>query len=306
MTQAKHGRSRAVLGLAAFGASVVAAVLWWVLARAPVEPSATAPSSVNPTVASPSLPQPSGTAATPPQSPVAPQTPLEATQQLKAGSDPSMSLSATSPSSVLKLGRDALRLSLTSGEPGYAYVFGYRDGGDAIELLQPIDMGGEFRIEAMRATDLTQTSWSTTAPVAGNWRLFVMLSRHRRDLQAAGWHDQEKHIVRTFGPGDRTTTSVLGHPVCAPGSGECDPAYAIQELAVTVTPMEAAEITANPAAAQPEKAPVRAPPKVGPPRPDHRAESPGDNAACALVLQQLSLGDSSPELMERVKALKCR
>jgi hypothetical protein len=85
--------------------------------------------------------------------------------------------------------------------------------------------------------------------------------------------------------------------------------------ASSVEPVEEAPPTpAAKAAAPPRRA--AAPPHE--PAPDHSSQRPdagkrerartesANSAECARILQRLSLGESSPELLERLKALNCR
>jgi serine/threonine protein kinase len=63
---------------------------------------------------------------------------------------------------------------------------------------------------------------------------------------------------------------------------------------------------AAPGAAPPEQKAARALPRVDEGKPEHRQADSAARDECNRIVHQLSLGESSPELIERLKALKCR
>ncbi len=64
----------------------------------------------------------------------------------------------------------------------------------------------------------------------------------------------------------------------------------------------------NASAIQPANKPVHlsSPQRAEVAKAERRPPEPGNSAECANVMQRLSLGESSPELMDRIKSLKCR
>jgi serine/threonine protein kinase len=96
-------------------------------------------------------------------------------------------------------------------------------------------------------------------------------------------------------------TAARSNPLATSGSaGETTPPGATDGAkpthAPTVTPTEAAPKPPAPRAAK----------KTAPPADAATAESASDRAECARIFQRLSLGESNPELLARLKTLKCR
>ncbi len=75
---------------------------------------------------------------------------------------------------------------------------------------------------------------------------------------------------------------------------------------VPVAPPSAVPEAVLDAVAPVEQKPAHARHKTEAVKPDRRAQAPGNSAECARILQRQSLGESSPELIERVKLLGCR
>lgn len=304
-------RLGAILGVTGVGAAVLAAGFWWALPKTPVElpPSASAPTASS--AALPIPPKPAGSEPTPAQVPTGPRSPSEAIALAKAGSVTAINVVVRSNAPTLVTGRDTLRLSVTTSASGYLYVFAYREGSTELEILHGEDLGQRRPIDAGRAVELTMTAWDSAPPLPGDWRLLVLVSRQPRDLGAAGWRRQGELSVRTFGPGDASTPPAWGSPVCAPGTAPCDNAYGVDELAVTVMPDNrptpvAEGVASAPLVTQSERKSARTPPRVEAVKTERRAEAPGNSTECARTFQRLSLGESSPELLDRVKTLNCR
>ena len=75
---------------------------------------------------------------------------------------------------------------------------------------------------------------------------------------------------------------------------------------VPVTPPSAVPEAALGAALPVDQKPARSLHKAEASKPERRVQEPGNSAECARVLQRQSLGESSSELIERVKSLGCR
>ena len=75
---------------------------------------------------------------------------------------------------------------------------------------------------------------------------------------------------------------------------------------VPVTPPSAVPEAALGAALPVDQKPARSLHKAEASKPERRVQEPGNSAECARILQRQSLGESSPELIERVKSLGCR
>jgi hypothetical protein len=75
-----------------------------------------------------------------------------------------------------------------------------------------------------------------------------------------------------------------------------------------VAPGVAAKPLAPPQTAPPPSVqkPVGAPPPPVVAKPERRQAESANSEECNRIVQRLSLGESSPELIERLKALKCR
>ena len=99
--------------------------------------------------------------------------------------------------------------------------------------------------------------------------------------------------ARTVVPSARPPTGSLAAPSTEPSPGQTP----------ATPPPQPAPPAAMSSATQP---PVPAPTPRAAPRPARRDSATTNEAACASVLQQLSLGDSSPELIQRMKSLGCR
>ncbi len=123
---------------------------------------------------------------------------------------------------------------------------------------------------------------------------------------------------QTTEPAASTTTSspppappptVSAAPAAAPAT-PAPPAEAPAATAPVVTPPAAETTPAAPppsvASTPPEPKVTRPPPKTTTAKAERPAEGPDNRAECARVMSQLSIGDSSPALMERLRTLKCR
>ena len=322
-TPGKPGRLRIGLVMATAGAVVIATGLWWKLRSPSVEslpPSPVVENTATPTVpaapTTPAAPQPKAPEAppVPMAAPAVLRSPTEALVQLAAGSDPSIKVMARAFASTLAAGQDALRLSVTTSEAGYLYIVGHRAGSDELVLLHPASLNAAQRIDAHSATQVVPSAWHAAASSPGAWRLAVWLARHPRDFARAGWHMKGRTIVRGFGreaaPAP-AAAAVWGAAACEPGAAPCDNAYGFEELEVGViaaggpAPM-AKEAAPKPAPSALDRKPARTPKTAEAPQPERRAQTSGNTAECARILQRLSLGESAADLMQRAKTLGCR
>ena len=80
------------------------------------------------------------------------------------------------------------------------------------------------------------------------------------------------------------------------------------EMPVDVPPKRVTKKVAPPdtSAAQPDQYPARASQRSDAGKPERGQTDSANRAECGRILQRLSLGESSPELLERLKLLKCR
>jgi serine/threonine protein kinase len=277
---AKPTKSARGLPLAlAGGVALVAAVgvAWWVQ-RPAMAPSASSPPQTQTQVP---LPAPSPAPA-PPPAPTA-STAAQTLAQLIAGHDAAIDVKATQ---AADRGNTPLRVQYQSSEAGYAYVLGI--GADANELVLLHPAPGRAPAKSAPSGQLEIAG----AEAAGVQQLHLLVAREPRDLADAGWLMRKR---------------------CAPDAARCDAAYGMTEVNKVTNVMSAP--TAPPSAETRESGASNKPTKPSnsgttasrregastegkPPSPR--------NAECVEALRRASLGDSSPELLEKLKSPACR
>jgi serine/threonine protein kinase len=128
---------------------------------------------------------------------------------------------------------------------------------------------------------------------------------------AAWWFENTKPDRETAQP-----VTVVPPPVAAPAPPPALELPAAPAVAMPVAPPPAAEPSPPPPVAVSPTPPVASPPEAQASAPPVTAKAPrvapapprneANASECASVLQRLSLGDSSPELVEKMKTLGCR
>ena len=123
-------------------------------------------------------------------------------------------------------------------------------------------------------------------------------------LAVGGWWAWHKAPLETSAPPAVSATGVapanLPMPMPMPAP-EPEPVSVVPVAPPSAVPEEGLD-----AAPPVDQKPARARHKTEALKPERRALAPGNSAECARILQRQSLGESSPELIERVKSLGCR
>jgi serine/threonine protein kinase len=286
----------------ALAAVAVAAVAWWLL-RTPSPPPTVASTPLSPAPQTP-MPAPAPAPAPPPQaapSP-APAPVTVALDRLIAQRDASFDLAAAAQTR-----RDGLRIEWRSAFEGHPHVLAVRPGADRLDVLHPTAAAAQ-RGSGSRSGTIDVTG----ATLEPGTSLLLVVSRERRDLRGAGWTPRDGVLSRTLAAGD--ASDLLGAPRCATDTPRCDGAYGVTE----VTPMTNVTTAPDPtpstrpsAPPTPAQTPAVAPPVATPaqrPLPEGKTATrrpSATSAECAQILQRVSLGESSPELIERMKTLRC-
>jgi hypothetical protein len=185
------------------------------------------------------------------------------------------------------------------------YVFGI--GADTNEwvLLHPAPGRAPAKSAPSGQLDIA------SAETAGVQQLHLLIAREPRDLADAGWLMRKQSWARRFGSDGNI--AALGAPRCAPDASRCDAAYGMTEVIKVTNVMSAP--TTPPSAETRESGASNKPTK---PSNSGTAASrregastegkPGTprNAECVEALRRASLGDTSPELIDKLKSLDCR
>jgi hypothetical protein len=142
-------------------------------------------------------------------------------------------------------------------------------------------------------------------------QLHLLIAREPRDLAQSGWVLRKQSWVRRLGADN--TAAAWGPPRCAPDATHCDAAYGMTEVIKVTNVMSAPQGSAG--IEKPQTAATGKPPQPGrgepaPTRresasPEGKPRSPR-NAECVEALRRASLGETSPELIEKLKSADCR
>ncbi|MRV74071.1 DUF4384 domain-containing protein [Duganella sp. FT92W] len=170
------------------------------VAQAPVKPPATAPAVVQ-------------------------AAPGAALADIVAQSDPRRKVTVTSPARMLKIGKDALDLSVTSSHEGYVYVVMLGSDKKSYYMLFPNDRDGDNYIKAGESLKLPRPNWRITAQgPAGTDRMLVVVSATPRDLGQLGNNKAGPFVYNLTDAGGRArlqwllgTSAGLSKPECQPG-----------------------------------------------------------------------------------------
>lgn len=231
---------------AATGATATSAVNAAGLSAAPPAPSATmAPVAARPPAGTapakpPAVPPAAALAATSATTPAATSTvaatavsaatvqaaPGAALTDILAQSDPRRQVTVTAPTRMLKIGKDALDLSITSSHAGYVYVVMLGSDKKSYYMLFPNDRDGDNYIKAGDSMQLPRPNWRITVQgPAGTDRMLVVVSATPRDLTQLGNNKAGPFIYNLTDAGGRARlqwllgTSVgLSTPECQPGA----------------------------------------------------------------------------------------
>jgi len=200
------------------------------------------------------------------------------------------------------MGRDSLQFSVGSNAAGYVYVFATGADASQLTLLFPNALDPNNRIAAGAELSLPRAAWKYPADApAGTRSILTVVSTRPRDLQAAGWKRGSTYSSYALVAGNTAASAgpaLLGAPVCDAGA-PCDAAYGAAMFQV--------DIVDAPVVADEPKRPVAAPPKRTAASEAARVAKPSsDNARqCALLLQQASMGQDTPEITRKMAELRC-
>ncbi|KQQ88076.1 serine/threonine-protein kinase [Massilia sp. Leaf139] len=238
----------------------------------------------------PSAPPASPPAPSPAQAVPVPQSAADALALLLVSRDPALGVSAGLEE---KNAGAARRLRYTSGEPGRAYLIGLRDGLDEpLRLLSPAPET-PLRTQAKGTLDLPDEL------KPGAWKLVLIIARQPLNPGAQGWNAEGG--TWTWRPGAKLPWDI---PACAPERAPCVAAYGAAAVETTVE----AAVVARPAPAPPAGATRKsehARPQNSPERSKPAPAKAKADPECERILVRMSLGESSQELIDRMKTLKC-
>jgi len=222
-------------GVLLLGASVVAwlALLPTPQPTAPASPSQTVPNPV--AVASAIAPPP------PPPQAVG----LDASREfseLVLRQAPEFALKAAPAREQVRIGRDDLGFSLTTGRPGWLYVFALASDGTLAQVL-PNTVSGSVRLKSGQSYRFPSGNGVIleAAEPAGMVQLLLMVSASERDFSAL--EPEKAGPMRLFKTGSAAASIVAlhtgsgpllaGRVLCPPGSS-CDESYGATLLKVQV------------------------------------------------------------------------
>lgn len=183
----------------------------------PVASAATQPAK--PATATPAKPP----AATPATAQAAPGAALA---DIVAQSDPRRQVTVTAPARMLKIGKDALDVTVTSSHAGYVYVVLLGSDNKSYYMLFPNDRDGDNYIKAGESVKLPRPNWRITAQgPAGTDRMLVVVSATPRDLSQLGGNKAGPFVYNLTDTGGRArlqwllgTSASLSSPQCQPGA----------------------------------------------------------------------------------------
>lgn len=153
-------------------------------APAPAPPVAAAPATATPSLTPlspvPAVPAPTPVAAVPPAL-----ASLATLKDIAAQRNPRRKVEVTLNRSALKIGRDALELSVRSSHDGHLYLVMLGSDAKSFYLLFPNGLDGENRIQAGKPLSLPRPDWRAVAGgPEGTDHLLVLVADSPRDLKA--------------------------------------------------------------------------------------------------------------------------
>jgi hypothetical protein len=304
-TATASGGMRLWLSLAGIAVLAAGTGLWWI-SQPSTPPASTTASAPSPSTAPAPAPRPANPSpalpAAPQPSPPSAQTVLT---QIDAGRDASIELKAT----LVTERNGATRLQYQASEGGYAYVLGSRTDNNELVMLYPSP--------GRRAAKLG-TGGKVNVPLptaAGVQTYYLLWARESRDLAKGDWTMRDPGWVRSLetSVAPNAAATVWGAPHCAPRAKRCDPAYAMTEVTDMTNVTTPAQGPVPMPSANP-KSPTPAPEKTAPKRrektpPTEEKPPPRRDdaltAQCRELLNRASLGDTSADLIEKMKTLRC-
>lgn len=196
---------------------------WLTSAAAATAPAAVAATSAATPATPPAVVAVAAASATPATVQAAPGAALA---DILAQSDPRRQVTVNAPTRMLKIGKDALDLSVTSSHAGYVYVVMLGSDKKSYYMLFPNDRDGENYIKAGDSMKLPRPNWRITAQgPAGTDRMLVVVSATPRDLTQLGNNKAGPFTYNLTDAGGRARlqwllgTSVgLSSPECQPGA----------------------------------------------------------------------------------------
>lgn len=298
------GGMRLWLPLAGIAVLALGAGLWWIsqptrqqILQPITQPTMTAPAPVprltQPSPALPPLPQPS---------PPSAQTVLT---QINAGRDARIELKAT----LVMERNGATRLQYQASESGYAYVLGLRAADNELVMSYPSPGGRALKLGTSGKIDVSMPT------AVGVQTYYLLWARASRNLAEEGWSIRDFGWVRSMQTTvvPNTATTVWGVPHCAQRAQRCDPAYAMTEVTdmTKVTspaqgPVPMPSTGSKSPTSTPEKTALKRREKVSP-----TEEKPSSrpnvelSAQCRDLLNRASLGDTSADVIEKLKTMHC-
>ncbi len=216
----------------------------WLNGSAAAAPASTAAAGTAASAPPPSAPAASALAATAPaltgNTATAAATPAvvqaapgAALADILAQSDPRRRVTVTAPSHKLKIGKDALDLSIQSSHAGYVYIVLLGTDNKSYYMLFPNDRDGANFINAGDSLKLPRPNWRITAQgPAGVDRMLVVVTATPRDLTQLGNDKAGPFVHNLTDAGGRArlqwllgTSAGLSRAECQPGAAR-DPAAA--------------------------------------------------------------------------------
>ena len=269
--------------------------LWWI-SQPITQPTRTAPAPVpqltQPSPALPTLPQPS-----PPNA----QTVLT---QINTGHDARIELKAT----LVMERNGATRLQYQASESGYAYVLGLRADNNELVMPYPSPGGRTLKLGTSGKIDVSMPT------AVGVQTYYLLWARASRNLAEGGWSIRDSGWVQSMQTtAVPNTTTVWGLPHCAQRTQRCDPAYAMTEV-IDMTKVTSPAQGPVPMPSTGSKSPTSTPEKIAlkrrekiSPTEEKLSSRPNDevSAQCRDLLNRASLGDTSADVIEKLKTLHC-
>ena len=299
------GGMRLWLSLASIMVVAVGTGLWWI-SQPSTPPASITASAPSPGIAPLPVPLP---ASPPPVLPTAPQPSPPSAQtvltQIDAGRDASIKLKAT----LVTERNGATRLQYQASEGGYAYVLGSRTGSNELVMLYPPPGGRTAKLSTGGKVDLSLPS------AVGVQTYYLLWARESRDLSESGWFMRNTGWIRSLETGyaPNAAATVWGAPHCVPRAKHCDPAYAMTEVTYmtnVTTPVQGpvlmpSDIPKSPAPAHEKTASKRREKALPTEEKAYSKRDDGLSAQCRELLNRASLGDTSADLIEKMKTLRC-
>jgi serine/threonine protein kinase len=158
-------------------------------------------------------------------------------EQIVAGADPTLTVTAQAAKPTLIIERDALRFSARASESGYVYVFNGGTDQAHFYLLFPNTLDKSNRIMAGRTLALPRDSKFTAAGPPGKNRIVVMVSRSPRDFTGTGLKTSSEGIpefdldaaARRWSPSvdgaSEGTSPFVGTEACGAEATACPKGY---------------------------------------------------------------------------------